>query len=509
MSDSRGIPELLSRGGGRFTLLVGGKPFLALGGELGNSTAADRPLMDVLWPRLKDMGLNTALVPAYWEQIEPEEGRFDWSWIDRDIRSARGSGMKIVFLWFGTWKNSMSCYAPSWVKRDPTRFPRLQDESHQPQDIISPHAGEAREADARAFAMLMRRVAEVDGRVGTVIMAQVENEMGIIPCARDHSPLAEAAWAAPVEESLRALLGWPTGSWADAARGRSGAELAAVEEMFSSWHLARYAEAVAAAGKNEHPIPMFANAALPRDGALPGEYPSGGPLPHLMGIWKLGAPSLDMICPDFYNPDFEKWCAGYTAGGNALYIPEHQADASIGAKAVYAVFEKGAVGFSPFSIENASPEAATALRGAYSFIRQMAPRLSAHAGEGKARPRAVLLSRETPEGVVELEGIRVKTGHQYLLPWNRTAAEGAWPAAVAVLIPTAPMELLIAGTGFYAELTNPSGRPLALLSVDKGREENGEFIAEQRLNGDETHQGRHARIPTGAWWVQRVRLYEL
>ncbi|MBK6938512.1 MAG: beta-galactosidase [Chitinophagaceae bacterium] len=106
-------------------LLIEGKPFLILGGELGNSTASSVNYMKPYWKHLKEMDLNTVLLPVYWELMEPEEGKFDFSLVDSMIISAKRHDLKLVLLWFGTWKNSMSCYAPLWMKTNSKRFPHL------------------------------------------------------------------------------------------------------------------------------------------------------------------------------------------------------------------------------------------------------------------------------------------------------------------------------------------------------------------------------------------------
>ena len=105
----------LLRNNTRAMLEVNGKPMLILGGELSNSAATSVEDIDEVIPRMKAIGLNTLLVPAQWDLIEPEEGKFDFKLIDETVLCARDNGMKVVFLWFGAWKNSMSCYAPLWM----------------------------------------------------------------------------------------------------------------------------------------------------------------------------------------------------------------------------------------------------------------------------------------------------------------------------------------------------------------------------------------------------------
>jgi beta-galactosidase GanA len=194
----------LRRQGTATQLIVDGKPFLIRGGELGNSSASNPAYLRPFWARFADLNMNTILAPVYWELIEPEEGRFDFSSLDGLVADARGSGMRLVLLWFGSWKNSMSCYTPAWVKRDPKRFPRATDLDGTPQEILSPFSTESRDADARAFAALQGHLREIDEASHTVLMVQVENEIGMIPTARDHRPEAERAFASAVPAELMA-----------------------------------------------------------------------------------------------------------------------------------------------------------------------------------------------------------------------------------------------------------------------------------------------------------------
>src|SRR6185503_11714441 len=89
------LPQLRTKGGAR-QLFVDNQPFLILGGELANSSSSSLDYMQPIWPRLKELNLNTVLVPVSWEMIEPQEGRFDFSVPDGLIDGARGKGLHIV-----------------------------------------------------------------------------------------------------------------------------------------------------------------------------------------------------------------------------------------------------------------------------------------------------------------------------------------------------------------------------------------------------------------------------
>lgn len=333
-------PHLEKRGQAT-QLVVDGRPFLILGGELGNSSASSREYMRDKWPRLAAMHLNTVLTPVTWEAIEPREGQFDFAGVDGLIEDARAHQMHLVLLWFGTWKNSTSSYAPAWVKRDPARFPRTKGADGRPQEIVSAHSAAARDADARAFAALMRHVRQVDGERHTVLMAQVENEMGFLPFAKE---------------------------------GGNGPDLAA-DERATAMAYARYAEAVAAAGKREYPLPLYANGAQGRPGVKPGDYPSGGPLAHLAKEWRQGAPSLDFIAPDIYFPNFAEIAESYVKAGNPLFVPEanRPSDPHLVANALHSIGALAAIGVSPFDIDNASGADAARIASPGSPARSASP----------------------------------------------------------------------------------------------------------------------------------------
>ncbi|MCQ8186115.1 beta-galactosidase [Parvularcula maris] len=268
-------PELETKGEA-VQLHMDGEPFLIRGGELGNSTASDLDALSGHWETFQALGLNTLLAPVSWELIEPVESEFDFSSVEGLVAQTRQAEMRLVLLWFGSYKNSMSSYVPAWVKRDTQRFPRVRAADGTAQEMLSPYAPANWEADAKAFRMLMDHLRRIDGQEKTVIMVQVENEVGLLPNARDHSPDAEAVFA---EAPPSGLLGIEGRNWRDAVGTTPQGE-----EKFSAWGLARYVNHVAEAGLEAYDLPLFVNAALNRPGALPGQYPSDGPLDHLFEL---------------------------------------------------------------------------------------------------------------------------------------------------------------------------------------------------------------------------------
>jgi hypothetical protein len=524
------IPSLRPQGTST-QLIVDGKPFLIRGGEINNSSATNPASFEGSWAKLKSLNLNTVLVPAYWHLIEPEEGRFDFSTVDELLRQARENRMRIVFLWFGSWKNSMSCYAPDWVKRDAQRFPRACDRQGNRQEILSPFSDENLKKDTEAFARLMKHLQEIDGREHTVIMVQVENEIGMLPAAREHGPEADKAFASEVPSSLSNYLVANSdrlqpqvkAAWVANGSKRSGswAELFGSdptgEEIFMAWYFAHYTEAVTAAGKKEYPLPMFVNAALIRPGHQPGQYPSAGPLPHLIDIWRAAAPSIDFLSPDIYFQNFVEWARRYKQPGNPLFIPEAMRSQEASVNCLYALGAYDAIGFSPFGIETIGEPAGKYLAASYDLVMQLEPLLLSSQGRGLS---AGLMS----EGSEQRQPQQVRFG-SYLMSVN--FEKGAPPAlADGFIVPSAsstpapippsgglviaigPDEFIFAGTGLIITFESTEVRSVAgILSAEEGHFINGEWKNILWLSGDQTHQGRHIRLEPGRFSIQRVKLY--
>ncbi len=503
-------------------LIIDGNPFIILGGELGNSSATTIQYMQPIWPKLKDMNLNTVLMPVYWELMEAEEGKFDFSLVKQLITEARNNNLKIVFLWFASWKNSMSSHSPVWLKLNQERFPRVKDDKNRSYEILTPFSENNLMADLNAFKNFMGFIKDFDQNHHTVIMVQVENEIGMLPSARDYHPLANEAFKTDVPPELinymqhnsanlvpEFLNLWKangmkiSGNWEEVfGKGLQ------TDEIFMAWYFSKYTNTLIEAGKNIYPLPMFVNAALNRQGREPGKgYPSGGPLPHLMDVWKAAGSSIDFLAPDIYFPEFKHWCDLFSRQGNPLFIPEHRFDNTAAFKSVFAIGHYNALGFSPFSIESVDNPKDEPLGKMYNLIAQLSTTIASN--QGKDRIEGVLLDKQNQDTIINLGKYEFTFRHDHTLGWSPGATDNEWPMASAILIQTDTDEFYIAGSGIVVTF-----RPLkndllnaGILKADEGKFENNVWTILRHLNGDQTHQGRHIRIPVGDYAIQRFQLY--
>ena len=526
---------------------------LILGGELSNSAATSVEDIDEVMPRVKALGLNTVLVPAYWELMEPTEGKFDFMLIDRTIQQARNLQLKVVFLWFGAWKNSMSCYAPLWFKQDTKRFPRARTQQGKPLEIASCFSENVFQADNRAFEALVKHISETGSDVVTMI--QVENEIGMLEDARDHSSLAEEVYQKGVPQELLSYLNknpkmlhpWlkarlkpqisnlkPQTSWTEVF----GDDIY-TDEIFMAYYYAKYVGRLCETARKYTQMPLYVNAAMNSRGRQPGQYPSAGPLAHLIDLWHFGAPQLLCLAPDIYDTGFKGWADQYALPNNRLFIPESRCCENSGARAMYAFGEHQALGFSPFAIDQASPKETESVTQAYALLKQI---VNGKLSNSKMS-WGLLFDQEDKERTIENEGMVITCRHYFTLPWDPRATDGStWPEGGAILLKLANNEYLLAGTGvvvtfasayektherqqvlgedgFVATGTQNSnlqsqaskftGSRKGIASVDEvSIDKQGQMNYLRRLNGDQDHQGRHVRIACGEWKILHVRLYD-
>jgi hypothetical protein len=508
------LPKVVLENGAS-QLLVHGKPYLMLGGELGNSSAGTAAQADTILPRLASLHVNTVLMPVAWEQIEPVEGRYDFHLLDHWIAVARQQRMHLVLLWFGSWKNGFSEYAPAWVKADTQRFPRARTIDGAPLEILSTFGDETLRLDSRAFAALMAHVRAEDAQQ-TVLMVQVENEVGLVGDGRDRSTPANLAFDGevppPLVQALAAKRGTLTPELAAHfnPQARSWKEVFgdAADEAFMAWRYASYADAVASAGKQQYALPMYMNAQLPAPLERAGEYPSGGPHPYYQQIYQAVAKHIDFYAPDIYWPDFAHWVQRYRSLGNPAFIPEAKIE-SAPYNALYAYGEAKAFGFCPFGIDSLAHDKdapAPLLMQVYRALDELGEQLTQAQAENRTRGLVLHANSPRPTQTVVLGG--------YL--FTATLAR-AWPdkrlltddGAMLVLESTAD-EFYIVGSGLTVSVTRDpdvDARVAGIASIEEVSRLGAEWKVERRLNGDQSNQGRQLSMDAREVRIYRVRLY--
>jgi hypothetical protein len=528
------LPRLETRGHA-IQLLVDGRPWIALGGEVHNSSASDTRYMASVFDKLARQHVNTVVTPVYWELTEPEEGRFDFTLLDSQVRQARQRGMRLVLLWFGTMKNAKSTYAPEWVRADLKRFPRA---ATRPSSLpfaqgdapVSLFGGAIASADARAFAQLTAHLAATDPQ-HTVIAIQVENETGLLGDSRDRSPAAEAAWNAPVPAALLDYLGRNEGKLAPAlgALWRShGSKRAGTwsevfgtdwqaEEVFMAWAVSRFVDNVAAAGKAKLALPMYTNAWLgpqkPDDPA--GAYPSGGPVPRVFDVWRAGAPHLDWLSPDVYVDDFRSWTAAYRQAHNPLFIPEAR---FVVGNLFEALGSHQAIGYSPFGIEDGLPD--NQIGEAYALLAPILPQLAQAQAQGTVIGWALApgerRSADLGGYTVTVRGQR-EVLHKMLLDMGipapaeapeRKPQNAGWGVPeltdtrpCGLFLQLGPDEFLVVGKDLDIVFA-AKDQPVELARVEEGQYVDGRWVAGRILNGDE----RLSVLPADRLGMVRIKL---
>ncbi|KAJ3454863.1 hypothetical protein MRS44_013463 [Fusarium solani] len=522
MATTNEIPRLQKAPSGRWELLVDGKPYLILGAELQNSSMSSARYMDTVWQNLKDMGVNTVLGAVAWEDIEPEEGAFNFSELDQIIAGARAYGLRLVILWQVKLCSFVGQDKLSEVPADVYENPegRLQNSG-----VLSIFHNECVNADTRAFSRLLQHLGETD-KARVVIMVQVENEVGFHGDSRDRSVVATRLFESPVPNEVvkflsdewnslhpdltrnypnfretvdRIKAGESTGNWEDYF-GKS----IWTDELFMAYHYALYLEKIASAGRKIYELPLFSNVWLPQPGepgaasggGKPGEYPSGGASSTVLDIWQKFAPHLDFISPDIYHNAYGETCATYTHRGQPLFIPEQRRD-HFGARTAWtAIGGFHALGVSPFGIDTQTPEEA-----AFTDHYKLLSSLSKHILEARRKNLTVtgfcfhdLEDKENPSPPVKVSFKR------YDATISRAFVFGKEGPGYGMIIELEPSKFLLIGKGFKVEwksnsLTHPYTEILRFEEKSVIDMETQELRTERILNGDESGSGKGANMP--------------
>ncbi len=485
---------------GRHTLIVDSRPFLILGAQVHNSSNYPSVLPKV-WPVIRAMHANTVEVPVAWEQIEPVEGQLDFSWVDTLLREARQNDVRLVLLWFGTWKNGESTYTPEWVKANTKRFPRLLRQDGRPTMTLSPLGEATMAADRKAFAALMRHLRTADPD-HTVIMVQVENEVGTHGVARDYSPAAERLFSQPVPEAIRNAMGKPAGTWAQAF----GKE---ADQAFAAWTYARYVETVAAAGRAEKRLPLYTNAAVfdSSSTAMAAQVASGGPNWNVLPIWKTAAPSLDFVGPDLYLP-LEKTYVGlldrYARPDNALFVPE-TSNAIWAARFFWSTLGRGAIGWTPFGMDatdysnyplGARTLDAETIEAFAAIFRLFRPIAADWADIARRSPTWGTSKLKAGEESTTMGRWKISVAYgqnNFDVPTWPDMASPPWadaPVGGGVVAQLGPDEFLLAGqySRFRFAPTNTATN-MQIMSAEEGTFVDGKWRMERRWNGDQISSG--------------------
>lgn len=537
------IPHLEERDGMK-KLIVDGRPFICVAGEVSNTASSDFETMKQTIQRLAQANLNTILTVVSWDLVEPEEGKFDFSMIDYQIEAARADNVRLILLWFASWKNGLSHFLPEWVKADQERFPRVVNAEGNSLEILSTLSSANREADARAFAAVMRHIREVDSEHNTVIAIQVQNEPGLLGSTRDFCAAANETFTGPAPKELMDYLQhnkenllpelkeiWQaagnrtSGTWEEVF-GRNiqrpaddppipnnrtrplrdpDAELFNhTDEIFMAWHYARYIGYIAAQGKKEYPLPMFVNTWIVQPGDIgPGDYPGGGPEPLVHDIWRAGAPAIDILAPDIYLPDYAGIIQTFARGGNPAFNPETRMNANL---CWQAFTQLNVLCYSPFGIDDLNPESLFAQ--AYDFIGGLSGAIAEAQGK-KDAIRLITPDQGGHPGWVEMgeyvfdfvsspvrrRGDAGETGPVAdTTAMSRAGDQGGLTflkAPFVVIINTSPDEYYFASNGNYSFRVSPrtGGGIAAPASIDQGAFVNGQWVRSRRLNGDDIMRG--------------------
>jgi beta-galactosidase GanA len=487
------IEKVQSGSGIKHRLLVDGEPFIVFGAQVHNSSAWPSLLPGVV-AQLEALHANTLEIPVYWEQLEPSPGKFDFTCVDAIVDIARSKGLRVILLWFGTWKNGVCDYVPGWVKEAPTTYPLMRDRSGNNVRVLSPHIEASRDADARAFAALMGHLRDIDRNDTTVIMVQVQNEPGSLFTDRDYSPVAQSLFEEGVPADLAKALDVDADDWSVTFPGCGN-------EAFNAYAVARYVNTIAEAGRSVYDIPLSVNVWLKeRKGFMrPGvEYPSGIPVSHLLDLWKFAAPAVDIIAPDIYVRDYVGYrevCQSYSREDNPLLIPETGGSLAFAGYLFYALGDFDAMGWAPFGFNrDDGMELREGLEAVRDSFRLLAPAQSEIVNlQLRGTLRVAVEQQYLANQLLAFDGFEalVEFGRP-AFGYGGLAATGTRDQSGRVLVgERARGEFFV--TGFDARVSfravDQDSDEVQFVLVEEGHFENGIWVVDRWINGDQSFFG--------------------
>ena len=493
---------------GTMRLIQDNRPMILLSGELHNSTSSTPISFRKAMATVRKMGLNALIGSVSWEQVEPREGKYDFSVLDSMIRIADEARMPLVLIWFASYKNGESSYAPLWVKKDTKRFFRVRDSLNYNTTTLSPFCKEVIKADSKAYSQMLLHIKKTDVN-RRICMIQVENEMGAFVDI-DHSPEAQKAFVGPVPKELTDYLdkyGSQTGNtlfrrWEANGRKRQGSweELFGrgdlTHQFFMAAAFAQFAEEVTRAGKKAYPLPTYVNCWMADEDAKPGSYPNGGPRPTVLDIYKALAPSIDLLAPDIYRPTLYSIVESYHRPDNPLFIPELRLEAG---NAYYVLAEHDAICFSPFGIEDACQDSIFIQE--YHTLNNLLPVISQYQGTGKMHGFVRQEEIDSPDDTLHLNFGTFEMEVRYLREARR---------AHGMAVKVGDDEFIVAGVGCEVFFhSTQDGQICKIGWAEEVEPADGGWRTLRVLNGDET--GHHNWLPLAQRQsvsrIYRIRLY--
>lgn len=483
------IPHL-KKNGATTQLMVNNEPFLMIAGEVHNSSASTIEYMKPLFPKLKAMNLNSVFVTLAWEQFEPEEGVYNYTLVDAIIENAKNNNLKVCLLWFASWKNGESSYAPLWVKKDTKRFFRVKTKEGKEIETLSPFCEATKKADAKAFTQLMKHIKLYD-KDQTVILMQPQNEVGMFQDIDYNSKVLELyEQAVPgqlmtyLKNNKSHLESYVKDAWMQSNFKAKGTwkevfgDTPESKAFFTTWQYATYINFIAKSGREQYNLPMMVNAWIvqkPED--LPGVYPNGGPVSRVLDIWKAAAPDIDIQSPDIYLPNFKEIVARYHRDDNPLLVPESKAEVG---RAFYAFGEHDAICFSPFGIEDAADD--FVFTKSYELLNEVEHLIKAYQGTGKMK--AVLKEGNEQYKDIYLGDYKIKVMY-----------EKPEEPSFGIIIQSGSDEFIVIGMNMTIFFTSEKKDTVGYIGqVFEGGYKNKKWVSTRMMNGDETYHNSRLRV---------------